>query len=123
MTQPLHKKGVKVYDTFTFSGIWQQKLTGRELLTMSLRECLEDVYNTSFQKTMKGFFISSFHFDIREATAEDIRTWIEKGYIILPFSESVKRTDVLDFIKAGFKPVFMKYRDFKSLQKEFAEKA
>ena len=120
MTQPIHEKGVKVYKTYTFSGIWQRKLTGIELLVISLQKCLEDCYNTSFQRTMKDFCSCGFHFDIREATAEDIRTWVEKGYIILPFDETVKRTDVLDYIKAGLKPVFMKSKDFKSLQKEYA---
>ena len=122
MTDVIREKDAVVYDVYTFSGLWQYKCKGRELKTMSLKECFENVFSTHYDSNMKQFYENTnFHFDIRRATISDIFRWIEQGFAIIPFSVSVDKQDVIKYIDAGLQVLFMRAGEFKKMQKAYKE--
>lgn len=121
MTDVIREKNAVVYSVYTFSGLWQYKCKGRELKTMSLKECFENVFST-YCKNMKQFYENTnFHFDIRRATISDIFRWIEQGVAIIPFSVSVDKEEVIKYINAGFSIAFMRAGDYRKMQKAYIE--
>lgn len=120
MTQPIKAKGEKVYNTYTFSGVWQWKSKGQELKAMSLKECFQTVFSTSYDNDMKQFFETrNFHFDMREMSLEDIRENVEKGFVFFPFSSTVRKNEVMQYMDAGFNVLFMRAKDFNAMKKEY----
>lgn len=119
MTDVIREKNEITYDVYTFSGIWQYKYKGRELKTMSLKECFEEVFSTYYDRDMKQFYEAGFHFDIRKATISDIFRWIGQGVAIVPFSDSIDKWEVMKYVDAGFHVLFMKSREYKQMQKAY----
>lgn len=115
MTEVIKPKGVIRFDVYTFSGIWQNKMTGKELKTMSLKECLTDAFTG---RRMSQFLDNRhFHFDMRRPDIEDIYRWIEQKTVIFAFSVNVKKQDVITYIDKGFTVMFMRSNEFKQMQK------
>lgn len=122
MKDVIREKDAVVYDVYTFSGLWQYKSKGRELKTMSLKECFENVFSSYYKRNMKEFYENAnFHFDMRKATISDIFRWVEQGFAIVPFSVSVDKQDVIKYLDTGLQVLFMKAGEFKKMQKAYKE--
>lgn len=122
MKDVIREKDAVVYDVYTFSGLWQYKRKGRELKTMSLKECFENVFSSYYARNMKRFYENTnFNFDKRRATISDIFRWIEQGFAIVPFSVSVDKQDVIKYLDIGLQVLFMKAGEFKKMQKAYKE--
>lgn len=122
MTDVMKPEGATIFEVYSFSGLWQYKCTGRELKTMSLKECFTTVFDTSFDRNMKQFFANNnFHFDMRRVTIDDIFRWIEQKTVIFPFSVTVEKQEVINYIDMGFTVMFMKPAEFKKMKKAYKD--
>ena len=122
MTDAMKSEEATVFEVFSFSGLWQYKSTVRKLKTMSLKECFEKVFSTSSDRNMKQFFANNnFHFDMRRVTIDDIFRWIGQKTVIFPFSVTVEKQEVMNYINMGFTVMFMKSAEFKKMKKAHEE--
>lgn len=53
-----------------------------------------------------------------EKTIEQIKNYIENGFIIFPVSKTVTIRDIKMYINNGFTPLFMKSKEYNKLRKE-----
>ena len=87
---------------------------------MTLKKCLDKVFLSPYsQLNMKQFWSCNFCYDITKLSLEDIRDLVEKGYVFIPFSVNVDRDDVLAYINAGLKPLFMRAKEYITMKKEY----
>ena len=107
------------YNIYCFTGINQYKSSGYELKKMTLKTCFEKVFNTSYDDSMKTFFERHYSFDIRQKTVEDIFKMVSNKTTIIPFSVTVKRKEVLNYLDMGFNVVFMKPKEYQKMLKEY----
>lgn len=108
------------FTVYDFKGVPHQSWNGeRRVDKMTLKECFDKVFLTVFQRNMKEFHDCRFYYDITELSLEDIRDLVEKGYVFIPFSVNVDKDDVLAYINAGLKPLFMKAKEYITMKKEY----
>ena len=119
MTEVIKKPGTERFDVYFFSGTWHGKSNGRHLEKMTLQKCMKAVFTGYFADNMKNFFDAGYHFDVRRPDIEDIFRWVEQGIVIVPFSVTVKKEEVISYLKAGFEVVFMKASEFRKMKKAY----
>lgn len=107
---------------YEFKGVPHQSMNGEHRIQkMTLKECFDKVFSTSFQRNMKQFCDCRFHYEATLLSVLDIRDLVEKGYVFIPFSSKVDKDDVLSYIKIGLKPLFMSAKDYNSMKKAYKE--
>lgn len=112
----------KEYCIFKFSGILRHSCKENRMEKMTLKTCLAEVFNTSWDKDTKGFFEhDGFMFDSVYYTIDQIIREVENGMSIFPVSKGTDIDTVKKHIAMGLIPVFMKYRDFQELKKDYKE--
>lgn len=122
MTEAIKAEGTTVYNILNFVGFTGTLNKDGHVKTCSLKKYLETYFNNYYQITMKDFFECKNHyFDCRQADIEDIFNWIEKGYMIIPFSSNIKKKEVLQYINAGFNVLFMRPAEYKAMKKAYKE--
>ena len=122
MTYAMKSEEAAVFEVFSFAGLWQYKWAGRELETMSLKECFAKVFSTCLDRNMKQFFANNnFHFDMRRVTIYDIVRLIEQKTVFFPISVTVEKEEVINYINMGFTVMFMKPAEFKKMKKAYEE--
>lgn len=110
------------YNIYIFIGIPIHRISGAvKVQKMSLLECFNKVFVTSYDNSMKTFFNRRFSYDIKEMTLKDIFNAVENKTVFIPFSVSVSREEVINYLKAGFSVAFMKAGEFKKMQKAYKE--
>lgn len=111
------------YDVFIFIGIPEYNRTFEfvEVQKMSLLECFEDVFSTYYERNMKDFFNKNFSYDIKTMTVKDIFNAVVNKTVFIPFSVSVDKEKVINYLNAGFSVAFMQAGEFKKMQKEYKE--
>ena len=110
------------FTVYNFTGLWQWKSKGKQLKKMSLKTCFEKVFNTVFQDNMKQFFeTNDFNFETKNLTVQDIFKIVEAGYMIIPFSVSVTKEEVLRYINTGFQILFMRAGEFNKMKKAYKD--
>ena len=110
------------YNVYIFTGIPDYGTSGSvEVKKMSLTECFNKVFNKYYERNMKDFFDKGFSYDIKEMTVKDIFDAVGNKTVFIPFSVSVDKKEVINYINAGFSVAFMKAREFKKMQKEYKE--
>ena len=70
---------------------------------------------------MKDFFDRSFSYDIKKMTVKDLFNAVGNKTVFIPFSVSVSKKEVINYINAGFSVAFMKAGEFKKMQKAYKE--
>lgn len=108
------------FTVYDFKGVPHQSWNGeRRIEKMTLKKCFEEVFSSVLQRNMKQFHDCRFYYDITNLSLEDIRDLVGKGYVFIPFSSNVDKDDVINYIKAGLKPLFMNVREYKTMKKEY----
>lgn len=108
------------FTVYDFKGVPYQSWNGeRRIAKMTLKKCLDKVFSTSFQRNMKQFGECRFYYEITLLSVEDIRDLVGKGYVFIPFSSNVDKADVLSYIRAGLKPLFMHAKEYITMKKEY----
>lgn len=107
-----------VYD---FKGVPYQTLNeGRRVHKMTLKECFNKVFSAPYsQRNMKQFCDCHFYYERTLLSVEDIRDLVGKGYVFIPFSKNVDKDDVLAYINAGLKPLFMRAKEYITMKKAY----
>ena len=110
------------YNVYIFSGIPNYRTSGAvKVQKMSLLECFNKVFVNFYDNSMKTFFNSGFSYDIKEMTVKDIFNAVGNKTVFIPFSVSVSREEVINYLKAGFSVAFMKAGEFKKMQKAYKD--
>lgn len=113
---------MKKFTVYDFKGVPHQSWNGeRRIEKMTLKKCIEKVFSTVFQRNMKQFCDCNFYYESTLLTVLDIRDLVGKGYVFIPFSSNVDKDDVINYIKAGLKPLFMNVREYKTMKKAYEE--
>lgn len=109
------------FSVYDFRGDIQRGWHGEHRIEkMSLKKCLDKVFSSPYsQLNMKQFWECHFYYDITKLSLEDIRDLVGKGYVFIPFSSNVDRDDVLAYINAGLKPLFMRAKEYITMKKEY----
>lgn len=103
-----------------FQGIYINKCRGRELRKMSLKDCLDKVYNTYYDSDTKRLYNSyNFDFTRHELTPDQINKKVSEGWALFPISEHQDIREVKKYIELGLVPVFMKCNDLRALRKVY----
>ena len=88
---------------------------------MSLMECFNKVFNAYYERNMRDFLARSFSYDIKKMTVKDIFDAVGNKTVFIPFSVSVDKKEVINYLNAGFSVAFMKTTEFKQMQKAYKE--
>ena len=111
---------MKYYNVYIFAGI--PRTSGSvEVQKMSLMECFENVFNAYYERNMRDFLARGFSYDIKKMTVKDIFDAVGNKTVFIPFSVSVDKEDVINYLNAGFSVAFMKTTEFKQMQKAYKE--
>ena len=110
------------YNVYSFAGILSYGTPGSvEVQKMSLLECFENIFNAYYKINMRDFIVGSFSYDIKKMTVKDIFDAVGNKTVFMPFSVSVDKEEVINYLNAGFSVVFMKTTEFKQMQKAYKE--
>ena len=110
------------YNVYIFAGIPIYRTSGTiEVKKITLLECFNAEFSNYYEKNMKDFFDRSFSYDIKKMTVKDIFNADGNKTVFIPFSVSVNKEEVINYINAGFSVAFMKAGEFKKMQKAYKE--
>ena len=115
------------FNVYEFKGVLHQSWNGEHRVQkMTLKKCINEVFyvpgNGSWfqgQRDMKQFWDCNYRYDITELSLDDIRDLVGKGYVFIPFSSNVDKDDVLAYINAGLKPLFMRAKEYITMKKAY----
>ena len=113
----------RTFNTYRFKGITQYTWNGKaRFLPLTLKECLDSVFNTSYDDTTEKLFKRrGFIFEGVELTVDQLREKIAEGLVVFSVSKTQRISEVKSYIEKGFDPVFMRASDFKTFLKAYAE--
>ena len=110
------------YNVYIFTGIPSYGTSGSvKVKKMSLMECFNKVFSSYYERNMRDFLARSFSYDIKKMTVKDIFDAVGNKTVFIPFSVSVDKEEVINYLNAGFSVVFMKTTEFKQMQKAYKE--
>ena len=110
------------YNVYSFAGIPSYVTSGSvEVQKMSLLECFENVFNAYYKINMRDFLAESFSYDIKKMTVKDIFDAVGNKTVFIPFSVSVDKEEVINYLNAGFSVAFMKATEFRQMRKAYKE--
>jgi hypothetical protein len=115
------------FSVYEFKGVPHQSWNGeRRVEKMTLKKCINEVFYVpgngrwfEGQRDMKQFWDCNYHYNIIKRSLEDIRDSVENGYLFIPFSKNVDKDDVLAYINAGLKPLFMRAKEYITMKKAY----
>ena len=85
---------------------------------MSLKDCLDKVYNTYYDRDTEKFFnCHDFSFEREELTLSELTDKIGKGLAVFSVSKLQNIEEIKRYIELGLDPVFMRARDFQTFKK------
>lgn len=110
------------YNVYIFVGIPKLGTSGSvKVKKMSLLECFKAEFSGYYKRNMRDFLTRRFSYDIKKMTVKDIFDAVGNKTVFIPFSVSVDKEEVINYIKAGFSVAFMKATEFKQMQKAYKE--
>lgn len=110
------------YNVYIFVGIPKLGTSGSvKVKKMSLLECFKAEFSNYYESNMRDFLNRRFSYDIKKMTVKDIFDAVGNKTVFIPFSVSVDKEEVINYIKAGFSVAFMKATEFKQMQKAYKE--
>ena len=110
------------WNVYIFKGIPSYGTSGSvKVQKMSLMECFENVFSAYYERNMRDFLARSFSYDIKKMTVKDIFNAVGNKTVFIPFSVSVDKEAVINYLNAGFSVAFMKATEFKQMQKAYKE--
>ena len=110
------------WNVYIFNGIPSYGTSGSvEVQKMSLMECFNKVFNAYYERNMRDFLARRFSYDIKKMTVKDIFDAVGNKTVFIPFSVSVDKEEVINYLNAGFSVAFMKTTEFKQMQKAYKE--
>ena len=110
------------YNVYIFAGIPNYGTSGSvKVQKMSLMKCFNKVFSAYYERNMRDFLARSFSYDIKKMTVKDIFDAVGNKTVFIPFSVSVDKKEVINYLNAGFSVAFMKATEFKQMQKAYKE--
>ena len=110
------------YNVYIFTGISNYGTPGSvEVQKMSLVECFENVFSAYYERNMRDFLARSFSYKKKKMTVKDIFDAVGNKTVFIPFSVSVDKEAVINYLNAGFSVAFMRVTEFKQMQKAYKE--
>ena len=105
---------------FEFNGIVLHLCTCDKVKKMSLKDCLDKVYNTYYDSDTKRL-CNCYNFDFirHELTVDQINKKVSEGWALFPISEHQDIKEVKKYIELGLVPVFIKCNDLRALRKVY----
>lgn len=109
------------FTVYDFKGIHYRSWNGEcRVEKMTLKKCFNEVFSAPYsQRNMKQFWECNYSYNVTELSILDIRDLVGKGYVFIPFSSNVDKGDVLAYINAGLKPLFMRVKEYITMKKEY----
>ena len=112
----------RTFIIYRFEGLIQQKSNGPELRKMTLKDCLDKVYNTYYDRDTERFFnCYNLSFEREELTLLELTDKIGKGLAVFPISKLQEIEEVKRYIDLGLDPVFMRVTDFRAFKKVYGD--
>ena len=110
----------RTFFIFKFQGIVRNNGKKTEVRGMSLKTCLDSVFNTFYDDTTKKLFErNGLAWEPEEFTLSELTEKIGEGLAIFPVSTTQDIEEVKRYIDTGLSPVFMKARDFQAFKKVY----
>ena len=108
----------RTFTIFRFEGTVLHLCRSDRVNKMTLKDCLDKVYNTYYDRdTEKLFNCRDYSFEHEELTLSELTDKIGKGLAIFPISKLQETEEVRRYIDMGLDPVFMKVTDFRAFKK------
>ena len=108
----------RTFTIFRFEGVILHLCRSDRVNKMSLKDCLDKVYNTYYDSdTERLFKVKDFSFECEELTLSELTDKIGKGLAVFPVSKLQKIEEVKRYIELGLDPVFMRVADFRAFRK------
>lgn len=103
---------------FRFEGVILHLCRSDRVNKMSLKDCLDKVYNTYYDRDTERLFNSrDLSFEREELTLSELTDKIGKGLAVFPISKLQEIEEVRKYIDLGLDPVFMRATDFRAFKK------
>ena len=110
------------FNVYIFTGIPSYGTSGSvKTQKMTLMECFDKVFSFYYERNMRDFLARRFSYDIKKMTVKDVFDAVGNKTIFIPFSVSVCREEVINYINAGFSVAFVKATEFRQMQKAYKE--
>ena len=112
----------RTFYVYNFEGLILQKCKGPELKKMSLKDCLDKVYNIYYDRDTERLFKSrDLSFEHEELTLSELTDKIGKGLAVFPISKLQEIEEVKRYIELGLDPVFMRVTDFRAFKRVYGD--
>jgi hypothetical protein len=119
MTQAIKKEGERLYTVFSFVGCIHKYRGKTTLEYIPLKEYLT---NKCYDYTVKDIFSYrglGLYFESREMSISDIRDNVSRGFVVVSITKTMKLMEVKSYVDAGFRVLFMRYKDYNAMRKEY----
>ena len=103
---------------FRFEGVILHLCRSDRVKRMTLKDCLDKVYNTYYDRDTERLFKNhDFSFKREKLTLSELTEKIGKGLAVFPVSKLQKIEEVKRYIELGLDPVFMRAVDFRTFKR------
>lgn len=112
----------RTFIIFRFEGTILHLCRSDRLNKMSLKDCLDKVYNTYYDRDTERLFKSrDLSFEREELTLSELTDKIGKGLAVFPISKLQEIEEVKRYIDLGLDPVFMRVTDFRAFKRVYGD--
>ena len=112
----------RTFIIFRFNGIVLHLCRSDRVNKMSLKDCLDKVYNTYYDRDTERLFKNrDFSFEREELTLSELTDKIGKGLAVFPISKLQEIEEVKRYIDLGLDPVFMRVTDFRTFKRIYGD--
>lgn len=112
----------RTFIIFRFEGTVLHLCRSDRVNKMSLKDCLDKVYNTYYDRDTEKLFKShDLSFEREELTLSELTDKIGKGLAVFPISKLQEIEEVKRYIELGLDPVFMRVTDFRAFKRVYGD--
>lgn len=110
----------ETFTVYRFKGVYEHGFNAVRLKAMSMKDFIEKVASSSYEKNTKDMFdFTNTVYEAEDMSLEDIRKAIAEGTVFFPITVACKKKDVLEYNEKGFSVCFMKLTEYRRLLKAY----
>lgn len=110
----------ETFTVYRFKGIYEHGFNEVRFKAMSMKDFIEKVASTSFERSTKDMFdFINTVYKSEEMSLEDIHKAIAEGTVFFPITVACRKKDVLEYVRKGFNVRFMRFTEYKRLLKAY----
>lgn len=110
----------ETFTVYRFEGIYEHGFNEVRFKAMSMKDFIEKVASTSYEKNTKDLFdFINTVYEGEEMSLEDIRKAIAEGTVFFPITVACKKKDVLEYVRKGFSVRFMQFTEYKRMLRAY----